>query len=51
MIQPDSSFQSSRQIGKDLNEDYMRRKIKNSMRFYFDPERINPPNEKIGEKS
>ena len=48
MIQPDSSFKSSRQIGQDLNEDYMRRQIVKT--FHFDPERINPPNEKTGEQ-
>ena len=35
MIQPDSSFKSSRQIGQDLNEDYMQK---------------NPANRKIGEQ-
>ena len=35
MIQPDSSFKSSRQIGQDLNEDYMPK---------------NPGNGKIGEQ-
>jgi len=44
MIQPDSSFKSSRQIGQDLNEDYMRRQIVKT--FQFDPERNNSTNEK-----
>ena len=48
MIQPDTTFKSSRQLGQDLNEDYTRRR--QLSRFHIEPAKIIPPNEKIGEQ-